>query len=140
TPSRSHCRRREGSAQCDRGATPGGACDRDVIAGARRAMSAGVRILATAAAGILGVALATWGVVQLMPRDVHAAADEAELAPARTDVIRSIRFRGDADATAAHNQLRTQVGGAIDAPTLAADRARLEASLIGDGHLDARVT
>ena len=95
-----------------------------------------MRIFATVAAGILGLALATWGVVQLVPRDVQAD----ELAAAPTDVVRSIRFRGDLEPIGAHDALRTRVGRPVDANALASDRAQLEASLIGEGHLDARVS
>ena len=98
-------------------------------------MSTAVRIVATAAAGILGLALATWGVVQLVPRDVQA--DELTAA-APTDLVRSIRFRGDLEPIGA--ALRTRVGRPVDANALASDRAQLEAALIGEGHLDARVS
>jgi outer membrane protein assembly factor BamA len=95
-----------------------------------------VRIFATAAAGILGLVLAVWGVVQLVPRDVQAD----EPIAARTDVVRSIRYRGDLEPIGAHDALRTRVGRPVDAQALAADREQLEANLIGEGHLDARVS
>ena len=97
-----------------------------------------MRQLATVAAGLAGLALATWGVIQLAPRDLYAA-DADEAPAARAGVVRSVRFRGDAEPGALAGQLRTRAGAPLDSAALTADRAQLEASLIDEGFLDDHV-
>jgi hypothetical protein len=94
-----------------------------------------MRQLATVMAGLVGLALAAWGVVQLAPRDLYAADDDT--GPARA-AVRSVRFRGDAPGALA-GQLRTRSGARLDAAAVTADRAQLEAGLVDEGFLDARV-
>jgi len=95
-----------------------------------------MRIVATLLTGLLGLALAVWGTVQLMPRELQAA----ELAGAGAHPsVRSIRFVGDGGTSALRSSLRTQIGARADAADVASDRALLEISLIGSGHLDAQV-
>jgi outer membrane protein assembly factor BamA len=97
-----------------------------------------MRQLATVAAGLLGLALATWGVVQLTPRDLYAA--EADDDPVASHPgVRSVRFRGDAEPGALAGQLRTRAGAPLDGAALARDRAQLEAGLVDEGFLDAHV-
>jgi Surface antigen variable number repeat len=103
-----------------------------------------MRIVATVLTGLLGVAMATWGTIQLTPRDLQAgvAATVATTVAPRSaggPVVRSIRFVGDLDPLAARGAMRTRVGAAVDAGDLAADRAVIEARLVVDGHLDASV-
>jgi outer membrane protein assembly factor BamA len=107
----------------------------------RDALTKGVRALTTIATGVLGVALATWGVVQLVPRDLQAGVlgDDAPAATSKTEVVRCIKFRGDVDPVAVRGQLHTKVGAPIDAADVATDRGLIEASLVIDGHLDAMV-
>lgn len=107
----------------------------------RNALKTGVRVFTTVATGVLGVVLATWGVVQLVPRDLQAGVldDDAPAAATKSDVVRCIKFRGDVDPVAVRGQLQTKVGAAIDAADVAADRGLIEASLVIDGHLDATV-
>jgi hypothetical protein len=99
-----------------------------------------MRQLATVVAGLFGLALATWGVVQLAPRDLYAAdaSDDEPVAAHRG--VRSVRFRGDAEPGALAGQLHTRAGAPIDPAAIAADRTQLEASLVDEGFLDARVT
>ena len=95
-----------------------------------------MRLVATTITGAVGLALATWGVIELRPADLQA--DPADTAPA-PGIVRSIRFRGDVDPVGMRSQLHTRIGAAIEPTALAADRARVEAALVMDGHLDAHV-
>jgi len=88
------------------------------------------------------VALATWGVVQLVPRDTQAGVlddVDGDAPAARTDVVRCIKFHGDLDPVAVRGQLHSKIGERIDASDVAADRALIESMLVVEGHLDATV-
>jgi hypothetical protein len=101
---------------------------------------AAVRAFVTIVTGLVGVALATWGVVQLVPRDLQAGVLDDAPAASAGNVVRCIKFRGDVEPVAVRGQLHTKVGAPVDAADVSADRALIEANLVIDGHLDATVT
>jgi len=99
-----------------------------------------VRLAAVLLAAVAGVALAVWGVVGLVPVDLGASARLHRAAPSGAPaLVRSVRFVGDLDPVALRGELRTRVGRPVRASDLAGDRAHLEAALVADSHLDARV-
>jgi hypothetical protein len=118
--------------------------DRGVVApgaGVGNAPSPDVRVLATITTGMVGVALATWGVVTLAPREMSAGAEvNASAAAHGGAVVRCIRFRGDVDPVGVRGEIRTKVGAPVDPASVITDRQLIEARLVLDGHLDAAVT